>query len=139
MKNLLILICLLQIPFAGHTQTVKTSEITDFGLFDVQNPDKLLVQTDSIEMKIGNSFGFHFKIIADPDNKSIPLTMKITITDKQGKVQNLSYNMNYPPHAFSTGRHTFVFEAPDELIPGTWNYSIEYAGVQLLEKMFYVE
>lgn len=122
----------------GSAQEIKSAVITDFGLFNPADPDQLIKQTDTIPMLLGNSFGFHFKVIAVPDNKSIPLTMKISIKDTQGNVHDIQYMMNYLPHDFSTGRHSFVFEAQEELIAGVWKFSIEFGGKEILEKRIFV-
>ncbi len=134
MKATVILSFLLFLATFSNAQEIKSATMVDFGLFESTNPDKLIKQTDSIPMVIGNSFGFHFKIIATPDNKSIPLTMKIRITDTKGKVQDIQYTMNYLPHDFSTGRHSYIFEAQDELIAGVWRFSIEFGGKEILMK-----
>ena len=130
---------LLLMTLFTNAQEIKSSVITDFGLFNPADPDQLIKQTDTIPMILGNSFGFHFKIIADPDNKSIPLTMKVTITDIQGKVHDIQYKMNYLPHDFTTGRHSYVFEAPEELIAGDWKFSIEFGGKEILRKNLVVK
>jgi len=134
MKAIIILPFLLFIAGYSKGQEIKSATITDFGLLEPKNPDMLIKQTDSIPMIIGNSFGFHFKIIASPDNKSIPLTMKIQITDTKGVVHDMQYNMNYLPHDMSTGRHSFLFETQEELIPGVWKFSIDFGGKEILMK-----
>jgi len=134
MKATIILSFLLITAGYIKGQEIKSATLTDFGLFEPKNPDMLIKQTDSIPMIIGNSFGFHFKIIASPDNKSIPLTMKIQITDTKGIVQDIQYNMKYLPNEMSTGRHSFVFETQEELIPGVWKFSIDFGGKEILMK-----
>ena len=139
MKVTIILSFLLILATYSKGQEIKSATIVDFGLFEPKDPDKLINQTDTIPMLLGNSFGFHFKIIGVPDNKSIPLTMKIQITETQGKVHDIQYTMNYLPHDFSTGRHSYVFEAQEELIAGVWKFSIEFGGKELLTKLLIIQ
>ena len=139
MKATVILSFLLFLVTFSNAQEIKSATMVDFGLFEASNPDKLIKQTDTIPMLLGNSFGFHFKIIASPDNISIPLTMKIRITDIQGDVHDIQYTMKYLPHDFSTGRHSYVFEAQEELIAGVWRFSIEFGGKEILEKSLIVQ
>ena len=138
MKISLLICSLIMFTEYSSAQEIKSAIITDFGLFNPADPDQLIKQTDTIPMLLGNSFGFHFKVIAAPDNKSIPLTMKISITDTQGNVHDIQYIMNYLPHDFSTGRHSFVFEAQEELIAGAWEFLIEFKGETVLKKRLIV-
>ena len=68
MKATVILSFLLFLVTFSNAQEIKSATMVDFGLFEASNPDKLIKQTDTIPMLLGNSFGFHFKIIASPDN-----------------------------------------------------------------------
>ncbi len=138
MKATVILSFLLFFTTFINAQEIKSATMVDFGLFEAADPDKLIKQTDTIPMVLGNSFGFHFKIIASPDNVMIPLIMRIRITDTEGEVKDIQYIMSYIPHDFSTGRHSYIFEAQDELIAGVWQFSIEYGGKELLMKNLYI-
>jgi len=139
MKRLLFFFfCLSVCCYSSEAQKIVSANIVESGLFNVASPDTLINPSDTIHMKMGNSFGFHYKIIADPDNVSIPVTLDLQITDRNGKVEKISTDSKYLPHEFALGYFTFVFEAPEEMVAGIWKFSLVYKNEVLLEKVMYV-
>ncbi|MBC8173167.1 MAG: DUF3859 domain-containing protein [Chitinophagales bacterium] len=139
MKNsvpIIVMSAMLFFSFHISAQVIKSSEIIDAGVYTLDGKDSLLQQTDSIKMEMGTHFGFRFKIIGEPDNRSVMLNMQIQITDKSGNANTIQYDMKYLVHAFATGRHTFIFELPEEMVAGTWKFSILYQDDTVLEKSF---
>ena len=100
-------------------------------------------ETDRIPAKIGNLFGFRFKINGKPDGAVIK-TKCITILPSTGLTHPETGETVYREVFFDEIKigemriRGYSFDYEWELVPGVWTFQIWYQEQKLAERSFFV-
>ncbi|HEY1473073.1 MAG TPA: DUF3859 domain-containing protein [Pseudolabrys sp.] len=156
------LLSLLTAPsFAAQTPQVDRIEVVSAGMFkskvakkeaspgsatgtrEVIASEKLLRQTADIKARLGDEFGFRYRIVGKPKSAKVPVKI-VTVFPGEGlrnpkadkPTQRDELNEDRP-----IGRvlyESYHFDHDWEMVPGVWAFEIWYDGKKLAEQKFTV-
>lgn len=127
--------------YTGHTMNKTTNESLPTGGRNILSKISLIKETDSIPAKIGNMFGFRYKIKGGLIGSEAKIT-KVLIYPPPGLVNPVTHKTFFKS-SFSlkkklgkTSYTGYTFEKEWELVPGEWTIQLLYGNRKLTEKKF---